>query len=60
MIPELRTVGLSDKEARVYLALLEIGPGSVLEIAAKAAVNRLMRQERWDEAEELLDDVDFR
>ena len=40
MLPELRSIGLSDKEARVYLTMLELGPASVLEIAAKAQVNR--------------------
>lgn len=32
--------GLSDKEANVYLAMLELGPASVQEIAKKAGVNR--------------------
>ncbi len=40
MITELKNVGLSDKEAKVYLAMLELGPASVLEIAAKAGINR--------------------
>lgn len=40
MLTELKNIGLSDKEARVYIAMLELGPASVLEIAAKAAVNR--------------------
>ncbi len=40
MISELKNIGLSDKEAKVYLAMLELGPASVLEIAAKAGVNR--------------------
>lgn len=37
---ELKKLGLSDKEAKVYLALLEIGEGPVQEIAQKAGVNR--------------------
>lgn len=36
----LARVGLSDREQQVYLALLEIGTGSVLEIAKKAGVER--------------------
>lgn len=32
--------GLSDKEANVYLAMLELGPSSVQDIAKKAGVNR--------------------
>lgn len=37
---ELKKLGFSDKEARVYLALLELGQSSVQDIAKKAAVNR--------------------
>jgi HTH-type transcriptional regulator, sugar sensing transcriptional regulator len=40
MLNELKNIGLSDKEAKVYLAMLELGPATVLEIAAKAGVNR--------------------
>ncbi len=40
MLTELKNIGLSDKEARIYLAMLELGPATVLEIAAKAGVNR--------------------
>jgi len=36
----LTDFGLSDKEARVYLASLEIGPATAQVIAAKAKVNR--------------------
>lgn len=32
--------GLSDKEVRVYLALLELGPSPVRKVASKAGVNR--------------------
>lgn len=37
---ELQKIGLSVKEARVYLASLELGPASVQDIGAKAKVNR--------------------
>lgn len=37
---ELKKVGLSDKEARVYLAALELGSAPVQDIAEKAGVNR--------------------
>jgi HTH-type transcriptional regulator, sugar sensing transcriptional regulator len=40
MLTELKNIGLSDKEAKVYLALLHLGPASVLEVAAKAGINR--------------------
>ncbi len=40
MLTQLKHIGLSDNEAKVYLAMLELGPSSVLEIAAKAAINR--------------------
>lgn len=40
MINNLKNLGLSDNEAKVYLAMLELGPSSVLEIAAQAKVNR--------------------
>lgn len=36
----LKNIGLSDKEARVYLAALELGEESVQRIAKKAKVNR--------------------
>jgi sugar-specific transcriptional regulator TrmB len=36
----LTDVGFSDKEANVYLALLELGKGTVSEIARKANINR--------------------
>lgn len=39
-VTQLKHIGLSDKEAKVYLAMLELGPATVLEIAAKAGVNR--------------------
>lgn len=37
---ELEHLGLSDKEARVYLAALELGPSPVQDISHKAKVNR--------------------
>ncbi|MBI5794291.1 hypothetical protein HZA87_04415 [Candidatus Uhrbacteria bacterium] len=37
---ELEHLGLSDKEARVYLAALELGPSPVQDISHKAHVNR--------------------
>ncbi|MDP2951052.1 MAG: helix-turn-helix domain-containing protein, partial [bacterium] len=37
---QLTTVGLSDKQAVVYLALLELGPSTVSEVARKAGINR--------------------
>ncbi len=40
MLHELKQIGLSDKEAKVYLASLELGKASVQDIAKKASVNR--------------------
>ena len=37
---ELKKLNFSDKEARVYLALLELGEAPVQKIAEKAKVNR--------------------
>ena len=37
---ELQKIGLSEKEAKVYLAALELGQSPVQKIAAKAKVNR--------------------
>jgi sugar-specific transcriptional regulator TrmB len=37
---ELEKIGLSEKEAKVYLAALELGPSTAQTIAAKATVNR--------------------
>ena len=36
----LKNLGLTDNEAKVYLAMLELGPSAVLDIAAKAGINR--------------------
>ncbi|MFH2062718.1 MAG: helix-turn-helix domain-containing protein [bacterium] len=40
MVKELIEIGLSEKEARVYLAGLELGPATAQNIAVKALVNR--------------------
>ena len=37
---DLEQFGLSDKEAKVYLACLELGPSTAAQIAQKADVNR--------------------
>ncbi|MFA6171419.1 MAG: helix-turn-helix domain-containing protein [Patescibacteria group bacterium] len=37
---ELIGLGFNKKEAKVYLALLELGPGTATEIARKAGINR--------------------
>jgi len=36
----LTQIGLNEKEAKVYLACLELGPSSILEISKKSGVNR--------------------
>src|SRR3989344_5384738 len=40
MLQQLTSLGLSENEAKVYMAMLELGPATVLEISAKAGVNR--------------------
>lgn len=40
LINELQKIGLSEKEAKVYLAMLELGQVPVQEISKKAEVNR--------------------
>jgi sugar-specific transcriptional regulator TrmB len=40
LMNELKHLGLSDKEASVYLASLELGPASVQDISHKAKINR--------------------
>lgn len=40
MLDELKKIGLSENEARVYLALLELGNSAVQQIAQKAAIKR--------------------
>ena len=39
-VSQLKDLGLSDNEAKVYLAMLELGPASVIDISKKAGVNR--------------------
>lgn len=41
LLPTLTAIGLSDKEARVYLASLEVGTSGVAEIARRARINRV-------------------
>src|SRR5271154_1883207 len=40
LLKALEDIGLDDKEARVYLAALTLGPTSILKIANEAAVKR--------------------
>ena len=40
MLNELTKIGLSNKEAKVYLAALELGKASIQDIAKKAGINR--------------------
>ena len=40
LISELQKIGFSDKEAAVYLAGLELGQATILEIAKKAKIKR--------------------
>ena len=40
MLKQLTSLGLSENEAKVYMAMLELGSATVLEISAKAGVNR--------------------
>src|SRR3989344_6643452 len=40
MLERLKNIGLSDNEAKVYLAMLELGLSPVIEIARKAEINR--------------------
>ena len=40
MLNELKNLGLSENEAKVYMAMLELGPSAVLDIARKAEINR--------------------
>ncbi|MBP9718720.1 hypothetical protein KBD59_05515 [Candidatus Gracilibacteria bacterium] len=47
----VKNIGLTDKEARVYLACLELGSSSVSEIARRARINRVTT---YDVLEKLL------
>src|SRR5437868_13388020 len=40
MLKELQDMGLSEKEAKVYLAALELGPTTAEKLAIQAKVNR--------------------
>src|SRR3989338_1739790 len=40
MLEQLKHLGLSENEARVYVAMLELGPSLVVEIARKSGINR--------------------
>ena len=40
LLAQLKQLGLSEKEAKVYLAALELGSSSVMEISRKAGINR--------------------
>ena len=40
MLEKLQKFGLSEKEAKIYLALLELGTATVSDIAEKAEINR--------------------
>ena len=40
MLNKLKNLGLSENEAKVYMAMLELGPSVVVEISRKAQVNR--------------------
>jgi sugar-specific transcriptional regulator TrmB len=41
LVPVVKNIGLNDKEARVYLACLELGSSAVAEIARRARINRV-------------------
>src|SRR3989338_4813909 len=40
ILNQLKNLGLSDNEAKVYLAMLELGSATMLEISTKAGINR--------------------
>jgi len=40
MLTQLKHIGLSENEAKAYLAMLELGPSTMLEISARASINR--------------------
>lgn len=52
LIPPLKNLGLSDKEARVYLALLQLGPATPYKMSKRA---HLKRPTAYVIAEELLE-----
>jgi len=49
IINDLKILGISEKEAQIYLAALELGPSSVLNISRKANVKRATIYEMMDE-----------
>ena len=40
MLAKLKEIGLSENEAKVYLAMLDLGPATALKIATEARINR--------------------
>src|SRR3989344_2269990 len=40
MFEKLKNLGLSENEAKIYVAMLELGPSVVVEIARKSGINR--------------------
>lgn len=40
LVNELQKIGFSDKEANIYLASLELGPATIMDVAKKAKVKR--------------------
>ena len=40
MFEKLKNLGLSENEAKVYMAMLELGPSVVVEISRKSQINR--------------------
>jgi len=41
LIPIIKNLGLTDKETKVYISLIEVGPSVVSRIAEKARINRV-------------------
>lgn len=41
LVQELRNIGLTEKQAKVYLAVLELGEASIQDIAKKSGINRI-------------------
>ncbi|HAT74730.1 MAG TPA: hypothetical protein DCS28_01655 [Candidatus Moranbacteria bacterium] len=49
MLNTLRQIGLEDKQAKIYLACLELGKTTIIEIARKAGIKRTTVYENIDE-----------
>lgn len=49
MLETLRKIGLEDKKAKIYLAALELGETSIIEIAKKTGIKRTTVYENMDE-----------